>query len=50
MIEGLFSRADLCPYLLCSIGIDEIEGAFPDRNSDDQKNKGEGTSQFLSVI
>lgn len=35
MIEGLFSRANCCPYLLCSLGIDEIEGAFPDRNNKD---------------
>lgn len=50
MIEGLFSRANCCPYLLCSIAIDEIEGAFPDRNNKDEKNSGEATSQFLSVI
>ncbi len=50
MINELFSRADCCSYLACSIAIDEIEGAFPNRNDSSEKNKGEATSQFLSVI
>ena len=50
MIYELFSRADCCPYLACSIAIDEIEGVFPTRNDSSEKNKAEVTSQFLSVI
>lgn len=50
MIYQLFSRAHCCSYLACSIAIDEIEGAFPNRNDASEKNKGEATSQFLSVI
>jgi hypothetical protein len=40
MIRDLVNRAKLSPHLLCSIGIDEIDGLVPDRKDKDEKNKG----------
>jgi hypothetical protein len=31
MIKDLTTRATVSPYLLCSIGIDEVDGLVPDR-------------------
>lgn len=31
MIKDLVNRADVSPYLLCSVGIDEVDGLVPDR-------------------
>lgn len=35
MIQALVNRASLSPYLLCSIGIDEVDGLVPDRKDKD---------------
>jgi transitional endoplasmic reticulum ATPase len=50
MIRDLVNRASVSPYLLCSVGIDEVDGLVPDRKDKDEKNKGEGISMLLSVI
>ena len=50
MIRDLVNRAVVSPYLLCSVGIDEVDGLVPDRKDKDEKNKGEGISMLLSVI
>jgi SpoVK/Ycf46/Vps4 family AAA+-type ATPase len=50
MIKDLVRRARLSPHLLCSLGIDEVDGLVPDRKDKDEKNKGEGISMLLSVI
>ena len=50
MIKDLVNRATVSPYLMCSIGIDEVDGLVPDRKDKDEKNKGEGISILLSVI
>ena len=50
MIKELVNRAKVSPHLMCSIGIDEIDGLVPDRKDKDEKNKGEGISMLLSVI
>ncbi len=50
MIRDLVNRAAISPYLLCSVGIDEVDGLVPDRKDKDEKNKGEGISMLLSAI
>jgi len=50
MIKDLVNRAAVSPYILCSVGIDEVDGLVPDRKDKDEKNKGEGISMLLSVI
>jgi SpoVK/Ycf46/Vps4 family AAA+-type ATPase len=50
MILDLVNRAAVSPYILCSLGIDEVDGLVPDRKDKDEKNKGEGISMLLSVI
>jgi SpoVK/Ycf46/Vps4 family AAA+-type ATPase len=50
MIRDLVNRAAVSPYLLCSVGIDEVDGLVPDRKDKDEKNKGEGISMLLSVV
>jgi ATP-dependent 26S proteasome regulatory subunit len=35
MIKELASRATLSPHLLCSVGIDEVDGLVPDRKDKD---------------
>ena len=35
MIRDLVNRAKLSPHLLCSVGIDEIDGLVPDRKDKD---------------
>jgi SpoVK/Ycf46/Vps4 family AAA+-type ATPase len=50
MIKDLVNRAKVSPHLLCSIGIDEVDGLVPDRKDKEEKNKGEGISMLLSVI
>ena len=50
MIRDLVNRAKLSPHLLCSVGIDEVDGLVPDRKDKDEKNKAEGISMLLSVI
>ena len=50
MIQYLVNRAVVFPYLLCSVGIDEVDGLVPDRKDKDEKNKGEDISMLLSVI
>ena len=50
MIKDLANRAAISPYLLCSIGIDEIDGLVPDRKDKEEKNKSEGISILLSLI
>jgi hypothetical protein len=39
MIKDLVNRAAISPWLLCSIGIDEVDGLVPDRKDKDEKNK-----------
>jgi SpoVK/Ycf46/Vps4 family AAA+-type ATPase len=50
MINHLVNRAAASPYLLCSLGIDEVDGLVPDRKDKDEKNKGESISMLLSLI
>lgn len=50
MIKSLVNRAAISPWLLCSVGIDEVDGLVPDRKDKDEKNKQEGISIMLSVI
>ena len=40
MIKALVNRASVSPHLLCSVGIDEVDGLVPDRKDKDEKNKG----------
>ena len=35
MIRDLVNRATVSPYLLCSVGIDEVDGLVPDRKDKD---------------
>lgn len=40
MIKDLVNRANLSSHLICSVGIDEVDGLVPDRKDKDEKNKG----------
>ena len=35
MIKDLVNRANISPHLICSVGIDEIDGLCPDRKDKD---------------